>query len=215
MTESTPSRFMITDPNPPSLILITESARFSGEPFFRAAEAALAGGVDAILVREKEMTSAKLLAFASRLRELTRHHAARLLIHTQADVAKAVAADGVHVASRDIATIPAMRRWLQDGTMSLSASCHNREELLQTKEVGADFALLAPVFPTASHPGAPCLGVEGFRALAAEAEIPVLALGGINVDNRKELAGFGLAVISAVLAADDPGLAARQLSARE
>ena len=206
---------MLAAPNPPSLILITDSTRFSGEPFFAVAETALANGVDAILVREKEMSSAKLLAFASRLRDLTCGHSARLLIHTQADVAKAVAADGVHVASRDIVTLPAMRHWLEDERIGMSASCHNREELHQAEEAGADFALLAPVFPTVSHPGALSLGAEGFRALADEATIPVLALGGISAANRTELAGYGLAVISAILAASDPGLAARQLAGQQ
>ncbi|MDT8287879.1 MAG: thiamine phosphate synthase [Elusimicrobiales bacterium] len=199
---------------PPSLILITDTARFSGESFFRAAESALANGVDAILVREKEMTSARLLALASRLRGMTRSHGARLLIHSQADVARAVDADGVHVASRDLEAIPAIRNWLHGEEMSLSASCHSSEELLLAGQAGADFALLAPVFPTPSHPGSPALGVEKFQALAAQAKMPVLALGGITADNRDQLAGCGLAVISAVLAAADPGRAARQLAGR-
>lgn len=174
----------------------------------------MAGGVDAVLVREKELTSARLLALASRLRGITRDYQARLIIHSQADIARAVGADGVHVASRDIATIPAIRSWLQDEKMSLSASCHNREELQMAAEAGADYAMLAPVFPTGSHPGSPSLGPEQFLALSESAEIPVVALGGITVDNHNQLAGHGLAVISAILAAGNPGEAARQLAAR-
>jgi thiamine-phosphate diphosphorylase len=168
--------------------------------------------VDAILVREKELTSAKLLALASRLRELTSRHRARLIIHTQADITHAVDADGVHIASSDISTIPAIRSWLNNPDMSISASCHNAEELAQAQQAGADFAMLAPVFPTQSHPGAPSLGVDTFQRLAAQSDIPVIALGGITTENHQQLEPSNLAVISAILGTDNPGQAARLLS---
>lgn len=198
--------------DPPLLTLITDTGCCSGEPFFTACDQALANGVDAILVREKELTSAKLLALASRLRHITRAHQARLIIHTQADIAHAVDADGVHVASSDMNTIPAIRSWLNNPEMSLSASCHNAEELAQAQQMGADFAMLAPVFPTRSHPGAPSLGVAAFQRLVAQAGIPVIALGGITTGNCQQLASKHLAVISAILAADNPGQAAQLLS---
>jgi thiamine-phosphate diphosphorylase len=197
---------------PPSLTLITDTGRYSGEPFFDACDQALANGADAILIREKELTSAKLLAFASRLSDITRKHQARLIIHTQADIARAVDADGVHVACADITTIPAIRRWLNTPEMSISASCHNAEELAQAHHAGADFVLLAPVFITRSHPGTPGFGVEAFRTLAAQASIPVIALGGITTENCQDLARYSLAVISAILGAESPGQAARILS---
>jgi thiamine-phosphate diphosphorylase len=198
--------------NPPSLTLITDTRRYSGESFFEACDQAFANGVDTILVREKELTSAKLLALASRLRELTRKHRARLIIHTQADIAHAVNADGVHVASSDISTIPAIRSWLSNSDMSISASCHNAEELLQAEQAGADFAMLAPVFPTGSHPGAPSLGIKAFQTLAAQAGIPVVALGGITLENYQQLASSDLAIISAILGAENSGKAANILS---
>ena len=198
--------------NPPLLTLITDTGRYSGEPFFEVCDQALANGADAILVREKELTSAKLLALASRLRDITRKYRARLIIHTQADIAHAVDADGVHVASTVIATIPAIRSWLNNPDMSISASCHSAEELLQAQQAGADFAMLAPVFPTGSHPGAPSLGIKAFQKLAAQAGIPVVALGGITIENYQQLASSNLAVISAILEAENPGKIARLLS---
>jgi len=193
--------------------LITDSTRLPGESLFAAAKAALQGGVDAVLVREKGMDSARLLAFASRLRQLTREHDARLLMHSQADIAGAIGADGVHVASADIGELPAMRQWLgrAGAGVSFSASCHSADQLAAAHEAGADFALLSPVFPTASHPGEPHLGMERFRELAAASPLPVVALGGITPDNRAELAGFGVAVIGAILDADDPQAAAQLL----
>lgn len=199
------------DELPPHLSLITDHTRYAGDAFFVSVEAALKGGVDAVLVREKQMDSGRLLAFCSRLRELTSRYHARLLVHTQADVAQAVGADGVHVASSDIIELPAMRRWLNNPKMSLSASCHDAAQLQAAGNAGADFALLSPVFPTESHPGAPHLGVKEFRKLAAASPLPVVALGGISAENRAELSGFPVAVISALLGSGDAKQAAGDL----
>jgi len=182
------------------------------ERFFEAVEASLCGGVDAVLVREKQMDSARLLAFCSRLRAMTSVHDALFIIHSQADVAKAVGADGVHAATKDIGDIPAMRRWLGNASMTISASCHNADELQAAAEAGADFTLFSPVFATSSHPGAPHLGVRRFHTLADRALLPVIALGGITPENRAALTGYPIAVISAILGADDPEQAARRLS---
>jgi len=195
----------------PTLLLISDHARYTGEAFFASVEAALRGGADAVLAREKQMDSARLLAFCARLRRLTGEYGARLLVHTQADIAAAVGADGVHVASGDIGELPAMRRWLGNPDMSLSASCHDAEQLRAAADAGADFALLSPVFPTASHPGSPHLGVQEFAELAHAAPLPVVALGGIAVENREQLAGFPVAVIGALLGAANSQQAAKDL----
>ncbi len=195
----------------PQLTLITDTTRFSGESFFYAMQQALLGGVDAVLVREKQLTSAKLLALASRLRQMTHDTHARLIIHSQADVACAVDADGIHLSSADIPGIAAVRQWMNDPFKSVSVSCHNSAELQQAHVCGADFALLSPVFPTRSHPGAAHLGAEKFQKLASEAMLPVVALGGIDASNCHTLKGYGMAVISALLGAEHPELMAQQL----
>jgi len=195
----------------PELILITDSTQQESERFFNIVEASLCGGVDAVLVHEKQMDSAHFLAFCSRLRTLTVAHKALLIVHSQADVAQAVAADGVHVAAADMEEIAGMHQWLKDAKMMFSASCHNAEELKQAEHCGADFALLSPVFPTNSHPGAPHLGSKHFRTLADASPLPVIALGGIVPGNRNELAGYPVAVISAIMHADNPEQAARCL----
>jgi len=164
------------------------------------------------LLREKDMPSSRLLALASRLRDITRNHHARLIIHTQADIAEAVDADGIHLAAKDITAILQIRRWLGSQAMSISASCHNMDELTAAAEQGADWAMLSPVFPTRSHPGAPHLGLEVFEDIAARSPLPVVALGGITVQNAPGLGNRPIAVIGAILDADNPSLAARQLS---
>ncbi len=179
--------------------------------FFKVVEAALNGGVDAILVREKRMDSARLLAFASRMRIMTRNAGARLIIHTQADIARAVEADGVHVAASRMGELPAIRNWAEGFPLSLSVSCHNLTEIRWAHTMRADFALLSPVFPTGSHPGSSSLGEKNFKEVAKAAPIPVIALGGIRPENRHLVSEFGIAVISAILDAADPGTAARSL----
>ncbi|MDQ6982136.1 MAG: thiamine phosphate synthase [Mariprofundus sp.] len=197
----------------PNLTLITATDRHPGEPFFKAVEQALLGGVDAVLVREKQLTSASLLALASRLRQMTYDNHARLIIHSQADIAVAVDADGIHLSSAEIQTIPAARQWLADANKTVSVSCHNADELMQASVYDADYAMLSPVFATASHPGTPYLGLDGFHALASAATLPIIALGGIGTDNCKRLQGMQVAVIGAILDAEDPCLTAQQLLA--
>jgi len=200
-------------PAVPALTLITATDRYPGEAFFDAVKLALSAGVDAVLIREKHLTSARLLALASRLRQMTYDHQARLIIHSQADIALAVDADGIHLASADIRSVPDVRRWLADAGKTVSVSCHNAGGLQLATESGADYATLSPVFATASHPGAPYLGVDAFHALASAAALPVIALGGIDAENCKQLQAAGIAVIGAILDAEDPRLVVQRLRA--
>lgn len=196
---------------PPVLMQITDISRYHGEPFFESLEQALAAGVDAVLLREKQLDSAKLLALASRLRVITRKRGARLIIHSQADIAEAVDADGVHLASPAITHAPALREWLNDRSKTVSTSCHHAADLALSADAGVDYALLSPVFPTASHPGAPSLGVAGFYQLAGGVPLPVVALGGITPENAGELNWPHVAVISAILGSGDAAAAAGSL----
>ncbi|MDQ6967843.1 MAG: thiamine phosphate synthase [Mariprofundaceae bacterium] len=193
------------------LTLITHGNSQPSSDLLQILDAALAGGVKQIVIREKHMDSARLLAFASRLRNLTNQYHAKLIIHSQADIAKAVNADGVHLASSDIGEIPAMRNWLNTPKMSLSTSCHNLEELQKSHQYGADFAMLSPVFPTQSHLGAPALGIDTFKQIAKGSPLPIIALGGIDSGNRSQLTGFSIATIRAILDAQDPKQASQAL----
>jgi len=195
----------------PELTLITHSNNKPNSDLFNTFHAALAGGVQQIIVREKTMDSARLLAFASRLRDITSQYQAKLIIHSQADIAKAVNADGVHLASCNIAEIPAMRDWLDMPNISLSTSCHNLKELRASHQSGADFSMLSPVFPTQSHPGSPALGIDRFKQIAEKSPLPIIALGGIHANNRPQLKGFGVATIRYILDAEDPKQASQAL----
>ncbi len=195
----------------PNLTFITPSHIANTHAFFQCLESALTGGVGQVLVREKSMDSAHLLAFSSQARELTRAYQAKLIIHSHADIAQAIDADGVHLASHDMREAPAIRNWLQHQSLTISVSCHDLNQLQQAHELGADFAMLSPVFPTQSHPNAPTLGVQTFHAIAQQSPIPVIALGGISPDNRSQLTDMPIAVIRSISEAENPQSAARAL----
>jgi len=196
---------------PIKLLLLTDSKRFKdNQSMLDVLELALQGGVDTIVLREKALDSAKLLALASSVRILTKQYQARLMIHSQADIAKAVSADGVHVDSASIPEIGKIKAWLNTD-MLVSASCHDESELMQAQNQGADFVFLSPVFPTQSHPGAPSLGTEKFLQLSAQMSIPVIALGGIDAQNKHQLHGSGIATMGGILDAKNPLLASKAL----
>ncbi len=193
----------------PRLLLITPP-NDEQTPMMAVLESALQGGVDAVLLRKKDRDSGHLLALAAKLRLLTRRYNARFFIHTQADICLAVDADGVHLRSSDLAQATKMRPYL-GAEKSISASCHNAEELQHAASLGVDFALLSPVFSTVSHPDATPLGVDHFVQLSKEATLPIVALGGINANNRPALSGYGVAVISNICNAKSPKQAALAL----
>ncbi|PCI02014.1 MAG: thiamine phosphate synthase [Zetaproteobacteria bacterium] len=196
---------------PIKLLLLTDSKRFNTQQaMLNCIDQAMQGGVDTIVLREKHLDSAKLLSLASKLRVITHNHGVRLMIHSQADVAKAVSADGVHVDGKSISEIKQIKQWLGDGFM-VSASCHDKGELKHAEQQGADFCFLSPVFLTQSHPGAPSLGEETFLHMAASVPIPVLALGGIEPDVISLLQGHGVAIMGGILNADNPKQAAKDL----
>jgi len=188
----------------PQLTLITDTRLISNEALFQQLEIALKAGLDAVLIREKAMDSARLLAFSSRVRKLTQQYQSKLIIHSQADIARAIGADGIHLASNDMHEIPDIQAWLQNENMSISTSCHNAEELQQASFYGADFAFLSPVFPTQCHPDAPDIGKDNFILLAQSSPLPVIALGGIDIHNRKQLKDHPVAVIRSLWLSNNP-----------
>jgi len=197
----------------PQLTLITQSSRLkTTEAFFSCLQQALEGGVKQVLLREKDMDSARLLAFASRVRSMTDDYQAKLMIHSQADIAQAIGADGVHLSSMNMDEIPAIRQWFHSSDMLISTACHNLAELKIAEHWGANFVFLSPVFHTQTHPDTKPLDVENFEQLAASTSLPVIALGGIDENNREQLAGYPVAVIGALLDADKPKLIAQHLS---
>jgi thiamine-phosphate pyrophosphorylase len=173
---------------------------------------ALDGGVDWVQLRDKSASAASLLTQARELLAVTRDHAACLSINDRLDVALALGADGVHLAGQSLPVQDAVR--LAAGRTLIGRSVHALDEAVRVASAGADYVTFGHVFPTSSHPGLPPRGLDELRAIVDAVDIPVLAIGGVTVDNLDDVLATGcagVAVISAILSNPDPRDAASRL----
>jgi thiamine-phosphate pyrophosphorylase len=175
--------------------------------------AALDGGADAVVLREKDLARPERDELARELRAATTVAGARLIVASDVAVALDCGADGVHLAVDD--------PWPGAGSsaaLDVGRSCHFRDELVAAARAGAAWAMYSPVFESPSKPGyGPLLGLEGLAAgCRAEPELPVLALGGVDVGNARrcaEAGAAGIAVMGAVMRAEAPADVVRRLAA--
>lgn len=179
-----------------------------------AVEAALGAGVDSVQVRDKGAPAAELHASALEIARLVRATDARLLVNDRVDVALAVRAHGAHLAAKSLP--PDVARGLLEPWQLLGVSVHSVEAAVAAARAGADYLTYGHVYPTWTHAGEPGRGVQALAAVVAAVEVPVLAIGGIDARRVGEVLATGcagIAVISAVLSAEDPGGAAASLRA--
>ncbi|MCR6629448.1 MAG: thiamine phosphate synthase [Magnetospirillum sp.] len=180
----------------PALVLVTDERRL---PDPAAVLARLPAGA-AVLFRHYGVAGREALA-----RDLMRLARARRLVFLVAGadwrLAARVGAHGVHLpeaVARGLVE-PGLRLWLRRGKR-LTVACHDRPALARAARLGAEAALLSPVFPTASHPGAKALGALRFAQWAARSGVPVIALGGVTSVTAKALRGAaGLAAIGGLV----------------
>ena len=158
----------------PALYAISNAAELGTEEFLRRLERALSNGLRLVQLREKNLSRDELRELARRVTALAHAHGARVLLNADVELAQEIGADGVQLTAAQLAGLRE-----RPSVDWCAASCHNTEELRRAEALGCDFALLSPVLPTQSHPGAPHLGWENFAAIAADSSIPVYALGGL------------------------------------
>ncbi len=195
------------------LYLITDRTQTHGQPLVDVVAAALRGGVDAVQLREKDLTTRELLRLARDLVPLCRRHRARLLINERIDVALAVGADGVHLPAASFSVADARR--LVGERMLVGVSTHSVAEVAIAARDGADFVVLGPIYATPSKAafGAP-LGPAALADAARQTALPVLALGGVGMQQITEVIEYGaagIAVVRAICGATDPERAAMNL----
>jgi thiamine-phosphate pyrophosphorylase len=166
--------------------------------------------VPAVQLREKDLPGRRLFALAEALRAVTARAGALLLVNDRVDVAIAVGADGVQLGAASM-PVAAARRLLAPGAV-VGVSTHTPAEVTAAAVACADFALFGPVRATPGKPVA-----QGFARLAEAARaaaVPVLAIGGMTADDgraARNAGAHGVAVIRAILEAEDPASAAREL----
>lgn len=195
------------------LYVITDRQQTKGRSLREVVAAALRGGARAFQLREKDLGPRDLYPLALDLRALTRAYGARLLINDRIDVALAVEADGVHLTTASLPAAAARRLLGPDRLIGVST--HNLPEARAAAQEGADFLVFGPVFftPSKAPYGAP-VGLDLLQAVRTVVTLPILAIGGIkkaNLDQVMEAGADGIAVISAVIAADDPTTASGEL----
>ena len=185
------------------LYLVTDRRATRGRELVGVVSECLGAGLRTVQVREKDLPRDDLLGLARQLRELTRRAGARLFINGDVGVAREVGADGVQrTHDRRIARADA-------AGLAIGASVHGLVEALEAERDGADFLVFGPIYDTPSKRDyGPPQGLEPLAKVVAAVRLPVLAIGGITPARVREVraaGAAGVAVISAILAADSPG----------
>lgn len=199
----------------PSLYFITDSTGFTEEEFLYRVEQALIGGATMLQLREKEKTTREYMELAIKVHTLTQKYQVPLLIDDRVDVALAVDAEGVHVGASDL-PVAAARRLMGEHKI-VGATAKTVPWARDAYEQGADYLGVGAIYPTTTKVKTVLTSTDTLRDICAAVPIPVNAIGGLNKDNIDILAGIpiaGICVVSAIMKAEDPALAARELKIR-
>jgi 8-oxo-dGTP diphosphatase len=179
----------------PDKYLITPSPRDGSEHFLARLEKSLQNGISLVQLRAPELSDASYAGLAGKVLSLCQQYDAQLVLNSDPVWVERLGAHGVHLNSRRLMTCTA-RPLAKD--FWVGASCHNTAEIEQANSINADFAVLAPVLPTQSHPQAATLGWEPFRQLTDMANLPVYALGGMSVQHLAVAHEHGAQGIAAI-----------------
>jgi thiamine-phosphate pyrophosphorylase len=194
----------------PPLFVISDRHQ-ARRPLEEVAAAVFMGGCRWFSLREKDLPPEERRVLLAALVELGHRFGAVVTAHEDIEAVAAVAADGVHLASRG--SPEAARARLPDGL--IGASAHSANEAVALLRAGADYVTASPVFPTASKPGyGPALGLEGLARIVARATGPVVALGGITPGNAASCLSAGargVAGMGEVMRSADPKASVERL----
>jgi thiamine-phosphate pyrophosphorylase len=200
-------------PRRPFLYAIVDVASLGGRRVGAAVADLVAGGAALLQLRAKGIADGLFLDLALEAVAAARLAGVALLINDRADIARLAAADGVHLGQADLSPADARRVLPADALVGLST--HNAEQLDRAAAEPADYLAVGPVFPTRSKASAdPVVGLDFVRRARGVTPRPLVAIGGITAANAAQVVGAGadgVAVISALLSAEDVAAAAREL----
>lgn len=199
----------------PTLYVITDRSGHTTESLLHAVDQACAGGATLIQVREKEAGGRDFLTLAQQVKQVTDHHNIPLIIDDRVDVALACDAAGVHVGASDLPV--AVCRTLLGPDKIVGATAKTVEAALAAWKDGANYLGTGAIHPTSTRVATRLTPVSTLNAICRAVPIPVVAIGGLTADNMNVLSDSplaGIAVVSAVMQADDPCAAASLLRSK-
>ena len=203
------------------LCLVTDRGFRPAGEFLSTIEQAIDNGVNMVQYREKSdqpgqgaISDRDSYRLGCQLRELTRRKGVWLVVNDRLDLAMAIDADGVHLGQNDLPVAVARKLWDRHRIFGLSIAtiAEARQGLIDQ----ADYLGVGAVFPTGTKLDAPAAGLKVLSGIVAETALPVIAIGGISLQNARQVMATGcagIAVVSAIWGAADPGAAAEALAA--
>jgi thiamine-phosphate pyrophosphorylase len=196
-----------------SLYLVTDRGLAGGRSNFEVVKAAVEGGATVVQLREKDCSTREFVQQALAIKDFLRNRRIPLIINDRLDVAQAVKADGVHLGQTDMPL--EMAKEILGDSMIIGISAESLEDAIAAERGGADYLGVSPIYATPTKTDtAPPLGLAGLREIRKAVRLPLVGIGGLNRQNCAEVirsGADGVAVVSAIVAADDPEAAATVL----
>ena len=195
-----------------SVYLVTDRRNKTDDEFLNIIEEAIKGGTTIVQLREKTASTKEFYDLALKVKEITSRYGVPLLINDRIDIALAVGSEGVHIGQDDMPADIAREIIGEDKILGVSAS--TVEEAKKAEIDSADYIGSGAVFPTATKDDADSVSKEELKEIVDSIDIPVVAIGGITVENAHTLKGSGIAgfsVVSAIMSAEDPKEASGKL----
>lgn len=194
-----------------SLYLVTDNSE-DVDKFLNTIEEAIKGGVTVVQIREKTADTLDFYNLALKVKEITSKYDVPLIVNDRVDIALAIDADGVHVGQSDMPCDVTRKLIGQNKILGVSAA--TVKEAKKAESDGADYIGTGAVFPTATKDDADSVTKDELTEIVKSIDIPVVAIGGINLDNACELKGTGIAglsVVSAIMSSDNPKKSSQKL----
>ena len=194
-----------------SIYLVTDKSD-DVEKFLKTIEEAIKGGVSVVQIREKTADTLDFYNLALKVKKITEKHDVPLIINDRVDVALAVDAEGVHVGQSDMPCD--VTRALVGPDKIVGVSAATIEEARKAESDGADYIGAGAVFPTATKDDAPKITKKDLKEIVESISIPVVAIGGITLNNAHELIDTGIAglsVVSAIMSSENPKKSSEEL----
>ena len=183
-----------------------------GETLLDVVKEVLKNGATFLQIREKDLTEADFETEAKKLQDICREYHVPYVVNDNVEIAIKIGADGVHVGQSDIKGRDIRALIGSDKILGISAG--TVEEAIAAEQAGADYIGVGAVFGTSTKKNARKMSIDRLKEIVEAVNIPVVAIGGINASNMSELAGSkvdGVAVVSAIFAAENPGEATKDL----